>query len=226
MWSLQERYIRISAAERLTNLHDVLYDRCPPGKIVGFVLGTVPSARFAWEQAGLEEEKVIMSKIRSKTTWHRNETRRFQTCLLHVLLWWSALPALSSWGWTLVHLQSSRAGWVCLSSRLLFLLAEKYSLRLNSFVFTVNVSWVKKNVNLLGWKCRAAQLWSSLGCCTGGAVQAAGSSLDPSPLDPPHRSPLPGPAETVLAGLKLFYRLTSTTIQTKSIDSAKKWSDV
>lgn len=30
-----------------TNLHYILYDWCPSGKIIGFLLGTISSARFA-----------------------------------------------------------------------------------------------------------------------------------------------------------------------------------
>lgn len=56
------------------------------------------------------------------------------------------------------------------------------------------ICWKEYAAYLQGWKCRAAQLWSCLGCCRGGAAQAARSSWDPSPLDRPHLSPLPGPA--------------------------------
>lgn len=54
--------------------------------------------------------------------------------------------------------------------------------------------WKEYAAYLQGWKCRAAQLWSCLGYCRGGAAQAARSSWDPSPLHRPHPSPLPGPA--------------------------------
>lgn len=76
------------------------------------------------------------------------------------------------------------------------------TVNIQTLIFTANV-WVKKEgwtlgMNLLGWKCRAAQLESCPGCCTGGRVQAAASSWDPSPLHHPHRSPPPGPENTVL----------------------------
>lgn len=87
------------------------------------------------KKLGYEEQKQrwATSAVKYVTKKWKGAHHR-EWSLSHILLWWLGLPVLSSWGWTLAHLQSSRAGWVCSSSHLLFLFSENVI----SFIFTVN----------------------------------------------------------------------------------------
>lgn len=176
----------------LTHLHYILYDWCPSGKIVRFILGTIPSTRFAWEETRLWRTKATLSHISSKIC--EKEIKRSTSSRVKFKSHTAVMIGTPSSFQLRMNSRSSSI-FTCWISLLKFSSVVPVQWKSNQLYFYCKwlICW-KYAAYLQGWKCRAAQLWSCLGCCRGGAAQAARSSWDLSPLNRPHPSPLPGPA--------------------------------
>ena len=135
----------VTCQYNLTDLHHIFYDRSPSGKVVRVLLGTIASGWFTGEETRLERKAqeeikqdsrrchnqkklrvnnqhyVSLRKVLKNSSTINCHQKQFCFPPLYIPRWWWGLPVLSSSRWTLVGPRSLHAGWVCSSSRSLFL---------------------------------------------------------------------------------------------------------